>query len=326
MDEYKKIKSNYIDLVGACLIYIGMFQLSSDVKIAVVSSVAFITAFTMLSQFPYQNALLNSIGQRTHVMKFTNALKRLSSTRMFTISTIGFTAAFVLFVSVQTYKTPGMATSWLMPTLSIVYVLFCLAIVFENRLNSKNISPTLGNFTMYFMIFLGILSGHGVRDSYETHVIFYTIFGALTSYFLVSIYLYEPNTILKFFEKRFSFLARLILSNLLIRKLGYFALIVLFSIFSFRTDVLNYSSSVLHWSYFTGPTYELNFQNYSETLSQYSLFFSVLAKSISPNPFYSVWLLQAVLLNLVFFMGIWATRTLKYSLTIASLLPLCYFS
>ena len=103
------------------------------------------------------------------------------------------------------------------------------------------------------------------------------------------------------------------------RKLGYLVLIVSFSIFSFRTDVLSYSSPVLHWSYFTGPTYELNFQNYSETLSQYSLFFSVLAKTISPNPFYSVWLLQAVLLNLVFFMGIWVTRASQYSLTIAYL-------
>ena len=128
MSGYDRFWSNFADLVGACLIYIGVFQASSDVKIAVVSSVAFIATIA-LSQIRAQNALSNSTVWRSHVQKFASLLERIFSTSIFKIFTIGLNGAFLIFFAVQTYNTPKMTTLWLMPTLSIVYVFFCFAIV-----------------------------------------------------------------------------------------------------------------------------------------------------------------------------------------------------
>ena len=186
------------------MIYIGVFQASSMLKSPLCLQLHSPQSPVITNSC--KNALSNSTVWRSHVQKFASLLERIFSTSIFKIFTIGLNGAFLIFFAVQTYNTPGMTTLWLMPTLSIVYVFFCLAIVFEQRRNLKNVSPTFLKFSIYFMIFLGILSGHGVRDSYESHVIFYSIFGALTSYLLVSRYQYRPKLNLSLLRSRFRFL------------------------------------------------------------------------------------------------------------------------
>ncbi len=281
------------------------FRYFGDVKIAVIA----MSSWIALSFIYIQNQI--SI-KNIFTKKFL--ISRINPTFIFLIKALAPHILFIVFCiifAIEIRKTPGMPIANLMSLLSIIFVICALQLRYFNNKSRQESLDTVIEYSIYYILFLGILTGHTVRDSTHSHIIFYSIIGVVSSYFLASQNLFIKK-IISYITKRLpTFLKNL--NNIQKNSfLMYLFFIVLFLFFSFRTDILDYASPVLHWVYFTGPTYEIGFQNIFLTLSQYSLLFNVLASKISLNPYFSVWLGQAILLNLIFLMGIFICRKIKY--------------
>ena len=298
-------KFTNIILLGSFIFYVLFFRYFGDVKIAVIlMSVWIVIAFTYIQK----NISIRNYFKKNFIHKFNNKLS--FSILKSTIPHILFISYIILF-AYEISKTPGMPISQLMNILSVVFIFCSLSIQYLNKDFKKISVSTIAEYSIYYIIFLGILTGHGVRDSIQSHIIFYSFIGATSSYFFIS----KNIRLNKFkfgFDKEISFVSNHIINFSKKEYFYYVFLLFSFCFFSVRTDILGYGSAVFHWAYFTAPTYEVNFQNFFSTLSQYSLAFNILASKISPNPHFSVWLAQVILLNIVFFMGIFVCRKFRY--------------
>lgn len=291
--------SNFI-LFGSFLVYVILFRYLGDVKIAVVGMSAWISLAFIY--FQSKNSIVKIFNTNFFIKKIN-----FKNFRFINLLIPHFIfIIFCLIFANEIRNTPGMPIINLMNVLAVIFILCCIKFrYFSKKINKKPFNMVL-EYSIYYIIFLGILTGHGVRDSINSHIISYSIAGVLSTYFLVS----NPYN-----NKIFSKLKKFS-DNPLKKILIFITFIFLFSFFSFRTDVFEYASPVLHWAYFTGPTYEIAFQNIFSTLSQYSLTFNFLMSKISPNPHFSVWLGQAILLNIVFLMGFWLCRKEKNAFSI----------
>ena len=298
-------KLTTIVLFFSFVFYALFFRYYGDVKIAVIA----MSAWIALSFIYIQNQI-----NIKNIINTNTLINRINPTLIFLIKKIAPHVLFIVFCIIfatEIKKTPGMPIANLMNILSIVFIICAFQLRYFNSKSSKQSMDTVLEYSIYYILFLGILTGHGVRDSIHSHIITYSVIGVLSSYLLVSQNLITEKVIssnIKIFPPFLKNLENFTKKSILI----YVILIILFLFFSLRTDVLEYASPVLHWAYFTGPTYEIGFQNIFLTLSQYSLMFNLLASKISPNPHFSVWLGQAVLLNLIFLMGIFMCSKNKY--------------
>lgn len=292
-------------LFGAFIFYVIFFRYFGDVKIAVVAMSSWVVLAFIFSEknMSFSNTFEKIIFYQKLNPLLVSTIKIMTPHFLF--------LSFVIIFSYEISKTPGMPIPGIMNYLAFVFLICCLQLRYLNGNPKRPSLDIVIEYSIYYMMFLGILTGHGVRDSIQSHIIFYSIIGVLSSYLLASDNLkireFASNTPekLTYILKKLTFFSQK-------RSITYIFLIIGFIFFSFRTDVLEYASPVLHWAYFTGPTYEIGFQNFFSTLSQYSMTFNLLMSKISPNPHFSVWLGQAVLLNLIFLMGLLLCRKSKY--------------
>jgi len=298
-------KPTNVMLFGAFIFYVIFFRYFGDVKIAVVAMSSWVVLAFI---FPKKNMLFSNTFEKIIFYQKLNPLL-VSIVKIMTPHFLFL--SFVIIFSYEISKTPGMPIPGIMNYLAFVFLICCLQLRYLNGNPKRPSLDIVIEYSIYYIMFLGVLTGHGVRDSIQSHIIFYSIIGVLSSYLLASDNLkireFASNTPekLTYILKKLTFFSQK-------RSITYIFLIIGFIFFSFRTDVLEYASPVLHWAYFTGPTYEIGFQNFFSTLSQYSMTFNLLMSKISPNPHFSVWLGQAVLLNLIFLMGLLLCRKSKY--------------
>ena len=299
-------KLTNVVLFFSFIIYAFFFRYFGDVKIAVIA----MSSWIALSFICIQNKI-----NIKNIYTINFLTSRTNLALIFLFKTLAPHILFIVFYIIfanEIRKTPGMPIVNLMNILSMIFFVCVLQLRYFNNKSKQESFNIVIEFSIYYILFLGILTGHTVRDSIHSHILFYSCIGAVSSYFLASQNLFYSKIISIITKRLPEFLKNLdntSKKNFLI----YLIFIVLFLFFSFRTDILEYSSPVLHWAYYTGPTYEIGFQNIFSTLSQYSLMFNLLASKISPNPHFSVWLGQAILLNLIFLMGIFMCRKIKYA-------------
>ena len=298
-------KFTNIVLIFSFIFYALFFRYFGDVKIAVIA----MSSWIALSFICIQNQVnIKNI----YIINFLTS--RINPTLIFLFKTLAPHILFIVFYIIfsnEIRKTPGMPIANLMNILSIVFFVCALQLRYFNNKSKQESLDTVIEFSIYYTLFLGILTGHTVRDSIHSHIISYSYIGVVSSYFLASQNLFIKKIIPNITKRLPKFLKNF--ENTSKKSfIIYLIFIVSFIFFSFRTDILEHASPVLHWVYYTGPTYEAGFQNIFSTLSQYSLTFNLLASKISPNPHFSVWLGQAILLNLIFLMGIFMCRKIKY--------------
>ena len=236
-------KPTNVMLFGAFIFYVIFFRYFGDVKIAVVAMSSWVVLAFI---FPKKNMLFSNTFEKIIFYQKLNPL--LVSIVKIMMPHFLF-LSFVIIFSYEISKTPGMPIPGIMNYLAFVFLICCLQLRYLNGNPKRPSLDIVIEYSIYYIMFLGVLTGHGVRDSIQSHIIFYSIIGVLSSYLLAS-----DNLKIREFASNTPEKLTYILNKLTFfsqkRSITYIFLIIGFIFFSFRTDVLEYASPVLHWAYF----------------------------------------------------------------------------